>query len=180
MKFVTTLTVLASAVSFCSAVPAATNANAPATLEPIANGLYITTFDAAGNEVVEFTPESELYNNTAVPALGERSEGLEKRREGCGAYVPTAESDEANRLLLQRFNGNNVVLGGGKVSYAHNTAISFICVYSGGQKPKTSIAGTWDWVKRVKCGRDRGGYGQVLDGSGDWTAGYTFNGDRFC
>lgn len=66
------------------------------------------------------------------------------------------------------------------VQYMYQNARSFICAYSGGWKPKSSIAGTWDWVKRVKCGVDRLGHGQVLDGSGDWIAGYTFDGDKLC
>lgn len=61
-----------------------------------------------------------------------------------------------------------------------NSAVSFICPYSGGWKYKSDIAGNWNWVKTVLCGYGRGGYAQVINGDGDWTAGYTYNGDNYC
>ncbi|TLD09764.1 hypothetical protein PspLS_11580 [Pyricularia sp. CBS 133598] len=173
MKF-TALALVASA-ALCAAAPAE---SATAAVRP--NGLYVTSIDEAGNKKVKFTPEKELFNATTLAALEARSAALEKRREGCGVALSDADSDEANRRLLDTFAGDTIVLNSGSPSYSYNSATSFICVYSSGWKPKSSIAGTWDWVKRVYCGFNRAGYGQVQDGAGDWTAGYTWNGDHYC
>ncbi|POS69150.1 hypothetical protein DHEL01_v212457 [Diaporthe helianthi] len=50
-------------------------------------------------------------------------------------------------------------------------AVSFICPYSGGFKWKADITGNWDWIKTTLCGLNRGGYAQIVGGSGDWTSG---------
>lgn len=40
--------------------------------------------------------------------------------------------------------------------------------------------GSWAYVKDTLCGQNEGGYAQVINGVGDWTAGFTWNGDHYC
>lgn len=60
------------------------------------------------------------------------------------------------------------------------TATSFVCAYSDGTKYKPDIMGSWAYVKNTLCGQNKGGYAQVINGVGDWTAGFTWNGDHYC
>jgi len=185
----TLLALLATTATLSSALPSPS---------PAADGLYIVTTDSSGAETTTFTAHAEflsLNNITSIddltitarfpsdtPSPGPHA--LSKRRDGCHTTVSISSSitDRANTLLQQSFpSGNNVDLGGRqKRSYIHDGAKSFVCSYGAGWKPKTSIMGTWDWVKRTRCGKDKLGYGQVQDGVGDWTAGYTFSNDKFC
>lgn len=75
------------------------------------------------------------------------------------------------------------------IKCVYSNARSYYCAYNSGPiigggttttKYKSDIAGSWDYVKRTLCGRNRLGYAQVIGGRGSATAGYTFNGDGYC
>ncbi|KAL1874432.1 hypothetical protein Daus18300_003450 [Diaporthe australafricana] len=153
--------------------------------KPLADGYYRTYIDASGETINKFTPLSELINATETP-IEARSElqdrdSIQKRREGCGGYVSTYDSDQANAALINTFSRNDVIIAAGdRRSIVWGTATSFVCAYSSGTKYKPDIAGSWSYVKNTLCGQNRGGYAQVVGGSGDWTAGFTWNGDHYC
>ncbi|KAK4118602.1 hypothetical protein N657DRAFT_675421 [Parathielavia appendiculata] len=183
MKFTSLAILIATALTASEAVP--TTAGSQASSTGVAEGLWIETIDAAGNSKVSFTPHQEIVNSTSFEAGNDVQEraSVEKRREGChaSARISSSITDAANLLLLSQYAGTQVRIDGrARASYVYQNARSFICAYSPGWKPKSAILATWDWVKRVKCGVDRLGHGQVQEGSGDWTAGYTFDTDRFC
>ncbi|KAK3689026.1 hypothetical protein B0T22DRAFT_480253 [Podospora appendiculata] len=166
----------AAVVVFATPMPVASGAG-----EPLADGLYVWETDEAGNTSVEFTPHADILNATAE-GVWERSV-LEPRGSGCHAtrMVSSSTTDKANAGLLNSVVGTFITLGKkGKKSYVVGDAVSFLCSSGGASKPKSSIAGTWDWIKRVKCGVDHLGYGDVQEGTGGMVAGYTFNGDKFC
>lgn len=208
-------------LALLATVSAGTAVSLPPTGERQANGLYRTFVDESGNTTTEFIPASDLagsatdISNVAVEARSE----IAKRREGCGGGVSTADSDEANKRLLDFLsNLDNVRLGQRErvsvstlarpksnlykvnnrpafrihhaalkgsfklilLQYTYNSATSFICPYSGGFKWKSDIAGNWNWIKTTLCGLNRGGYAQIVGGEGDWTSGYTWNGDGYC
>ncbi|KAK4446651.1 hypothetical protein QBC34DRAFT_304578 [Podospora aff. communis PSN243] len=165
------------------------------------DGLYKSYIDDTGNEVTDFVPWNELSNTTFVPVhsvvpgpkLKPRA-NLMKRKEGCHASVniPSSVTDAANKCLIDSFTSDPVVTTAGgyrRYSCIYSNAVSYICsynVYTPGHhitttiKYKSDIRGSWDYVKRTLCGFNRLGYAQVINGVGDVTAGYTFNGDKFC
>ncbi|RYP64525.1 hypothetical protein DL771_008714 [Monosporascus sp. 5C6A] len=165
------------------------------------DGLYKSYSDESGNEVTEFVPWNELGSTTFVPitsvvpaaSMKQRST-LMKRDEGChpSAFVPTSETDAANKCLIDGFSDDPIVItGNGYLRYwcIYRNAVSYICSYNTGPivgpgttttTYKADIMGSWDYVKRTLCGFNRLGYAQVINGEGDVTAGYTYNGDGFC
>ncbi|KAI8261291.1 hypothetical protein K4K58_001424 [Colletotrichum sp. SAR11_239] len=105
--------------------------------KPLADGYYRTYIDASGETVNEFTPLSELINATETPVearseLHERAL-IQKRREGCGGFVSTYDSDQANNALINTFSRNDVIISGGdRRAIVWGTATSFVCAYSTG------------------------------------------------
>ncbi|KFA65979.1 hypothetical protein S40285_10836 [Stachybotrys chlorohalonatus IBT 40285] len=138
-----------------------------------ADGLYSSFFDESGNEVTQFIPWDERGNTTFVPIvsviaaaeISKRSTGeIVKRAEGCHATqtIPDSVTDQANKCLIDSFSNPHSITGNGVA------------------RRSSDIAGSWDYVKRTLCGRNRLGYAQVIGGRGSATAGYTFNGDGYC
>ncbi|RYP23399.1 hypothetical protein DL765_001104 [Monosporascus sp. GIB2] len=174
---ITSLTLLAAAVALAEAAPS----KLPAPGESLADGLWVFATDEAGNTKVDFTPHDEIANATQL----EQRSNIQKRREGCHPTVNVASTDTdiANARLLETWSDSIVTMGDHERRiYVYNNALSFICAYGAGWKSKTSISSTWYYVKSQLCGVDRLGYAQVVQGDavGDWIAGYTFNGDKYC
>ncbi|KAK0612199.1 hypothetical protein B0T14DRAFT_531784 [Immersiella caudata] len=195
MRFTDILTcLLASAALVVTASPLSEQPKRP-------DGMYASYLDESGNEVTDFVPWNELGNTTFVPITSiapaakiKQRANLMKRREGCHASVniPSSVTDIANKCLIDSFTADPIVTTAGgyrKYSCVYSNAVSYICSYNtytpGHQitttgKYKSDIRGSWDYVKRTLCGFNRLGYAQVINGWGDVTAGYTFNGDGFC
>ncbi|KAM5355061.1 hypothetical protein ACJ41O_001707 [Fusarium nematophilum] len=193
MKFTTLSAILAAALTV--------SATALPEKPKLPDGLYTAYLDDDGNEVTDFVPWDKLGNKTFVPvssvvpgtSIKQRS-NLVKRREGChpSATLPDAETDAANKCLIESFKDDPIVTyanGYKKYSCLYGNAVSYICSYNTGpiigpgtitKKYKADIMGSWDYVKRTLCGTNHLGYAQVINGEGDVTAGYTYNGDKFC
>lgn len=108
MKFTLVLPALLVTIS---AVAAAALPNEDG--KPLADGYYRTYIGASGESITEFTPLSELINATETPVEARSAElqdrhSLQKRRQGCGGYVSTYDSDHANVALLNTFSRNDV------------------------------------------------------------------------
>lgn len=108
MKFTLVLPALLATIS---AVAAAALPNEGG--KPLADGYYRTYVGASGETITDFTPLSELINATETPVEARSAElqdraSLQKRRKGCGGYVSTYDSDNANAALLNTFSRNDV------------------------------------------------------------------------
>ncbi|RGP63186.1 hypothetical protein FSPOR_8768 [Fusarium sporotrichioides] len=192
------LTILAT--SFLTAV-VAVSATALPEQSKLADGLYKSHLDDAGNEVTHFVPWDQLGNSTYVPIVQvlpspkvNKRSILAKRKEGCHPDVnrPSSETDQANKCLIDSFANDPIVTtanGYKRFSCVKGNSLSYICSYNRGpiigvgsttRKWKSDIKGSWDYVKRTLCGNNRLGYAQVINGEGDVTAGYTYNGDKYC
>jgi len=144
----------------------------------VADGFYQVTLDEAGNTKTKFTPWAEVGKSSSP----QRRSILEKRREHCGPGSGNVnEADEANKCLINGFpSGPNVSLNKNQWTYCvRGSAVSYICPYSSGFKPRAAIESTWAYVKRT-CGASIFGYAQVSSGHGDWTAGYALKTHNFC
>jgi hypothetical protein len=114
MKTAVLATVLATALSFCTAAPADEVAGSVH-----ADGFYVQTMDATGNIVTSFTPwvDGQPGNATTIPTpasdLQVRSV-FEKRREACsGNKLAYWKTDEANRRLLESWAGDRISIDPG-------------------------------------------------------------------
>ncbi|GAB0134334.1 hypothetical protein EsDP_00002711 [Epichloe bromicola] len=168
------VSIIAAALAGSAATIAAT---VPVQPRDVADGFYQVVTDDAGNTRTEF----KAFDFDSVKTSPNEARDLEKRYEACGSPVNADEVDRANECLINSFIGNNVSLRKNQYVYCvSGGAVSFICPYSGGNKSKNSISGTWGYVKG-KCGPGKGGYSSIPNGVGDWTAGYAPNdGKSFC
>jgi hypothetical protein len=105
------------ATSFLTAVVAASAAALPEQPK-LADGLYKSHLDDAGNEVTHFVPWDQLGNSTYVPTVQvlpspnvNKRSILVKRKEGCHASVnrPSSETDKANKCLIDSFANDPIV-----------------------------------------------------------------------
>ncbi|KAM7196749.1 hypothetical protein V8F20_006942 [Naviculisporaceae sp. PSN 640] len=175
----------------------------PATVS--ADGAYSSELDAEGNEVVQFIPWNELGNKSFVPittvipapeiagrAAIPEHHGLEKRKkQGCLPKSITRDQwkiDEANNCVYHSVSDPFVFLGGGnKRHYCVRQGItSFICSYGANRgeptvKDRDDLRWTWDYIRLVVCGgKGRLGHSEIPNGYGLVSAGYTYEGDKFC
>ena len=103
--------------SFLTAV-VAVSASALPEQPKLADGLYKSHLDDAGNEVTHFVPWDQLGNSTYVPNVQvlpspdvNKRSILAKRKQGCHPSVnrPSSETDEANKCLIDSFANDPIV-----------------------------------------------------------------------
>ncbi|KAM7220834.1 hypothetical protein V8F06_003728 [Rhypophila decipiens] len=183
-------TLLACALTLVSAaaVPAATP-----------DGAYSSYLDEAGNEVVDFIPIDQVGNSSFVPIHSvipaaeviKRDAAIEARagKYGClGANKarPQADIDRANMCIWNAVSDPFSFRGDTerRTSCVIAGVRSFICSYPKGGNPtskmKDDLWYTWTYIKLGLCGEGRLGHAEISGGHGTVSAGYTYDGDKFC
>ncbi|KAM7186721.1 hypothetical protein V8F33_011644 [Rhypophila sp. PSN 637] len=192
-------TLLACALTLVSTavVPASEPAATP-------DGMYSSYLDDAGNEIVDFIPMEQVGNSSFAPihsvipaaevikrdTAAAAAAVIEKRgKYGClgASYArPQANIDAANMCIWNNVGDPFTFLGdqNRRTSCVVSGIRSFICSYPKNGAPTSKVKDglwyTWAYIKLGLCGTGRLGHAEIDGGHVLVSAGYTYDGDKFC